>query len=274
MARLQGTREIAWSPGADDYWLEHAKRVIYSTYGHNVSVYEKAKDLLKFGRSEQVHTTNPTTLMTLPTGVYSETYISTNGITTISSSSGSDTSAVTIEGHTIDGDGDLTFVVQSATLTGQTQATLATPLARCTRIYNNSSTDLVGTIYVYENDTDTAGVPDTNAGVHCMIRAGQNSSDKASTTISSTDYWIVTGLYADVLEKTSSNAEVSLEIRLKDKTFRRVVELSCSNTSGTFRTGVPYLIVPPNSDVRLTSLASANTTTVSGGIVGVLASVQ
>jgi len=256
-----------------EYWMLHAMRVIQKNYGHTVSIWDKGKDLLKFGRSEQVHTTNKTTLMTLPAGTYNETYVSSNLITTISSSSASDTEEVIVEGHTVDGNGDFTFVTQTITLTGQTQATLGTALARVSRIKNNGTSDLVGTIYVYEDDTDTTGTPDTAAKVHCEIRAGENNSEKASTTISSVDYWIVQGVYSDVLEKTAATAEIMFEVREKGKTFLEQFELSCSNTSGSIRSGSPYIIIRPNSDVRLRSLASANTTTVSGGMWGVLASI-
>jgi hypothetical protein len=255
-----------------DYWLQHAVHTILTDFGDTVSVEEKHKDLLKFGRSEQVQTGTKTTLMTLPAGTFNETYVSDNLITTVSSSSGSDTVEIAVEGHTIDGSGNFTFVSQTITLTGQTQATLTTPLARCTRLYNNNSTDLVGNVYCYQDDTSTGGVPDTASKVHCEIRAGENNSEKAATTISNVDYWIVTALYADVLEKTAANAEIMFEIRRKGKVFREVTELSASTTSGgAYRELKPYIIVPKNADVRLRSLASANGTTVSGGIVGVLA---
>lgn len=256
-----------------NYWTEHARNVIYQNYGDEVSIEKKGKDLIKYGRSEQVGTSTATTLMTLPAGTLNETYVAANSITTVSSSSTSDTQVIKVEGHTVDGSGNFIFLIQSITLTGQTQATFTTPIARCTRVYNDGATDLVGDIYVYEDDTSTAGVPDTAAGVHCMIRAGFNQSEKASTTISSTDYWIVHGVYADVLEKTSATAEIAFEVREKGKTFRKLFDFSASNTSGTFRIGTPYPIVPKNADVRLTAIASAAGTIVAGGIFGVLAKI-
>ena len=255
-----------------DYWLEHAIQVIYGTYGDRVSVISKNKDLIKYGRTEQAGTSTAATLMTLTTGTLNETYVSTNIITTISSSSASDTGQVKVEGHTISG-GNFTFVTQTITLTGQTQATLATPLARCTRINNAGSSDLVGDIYVYQDDTSTSGVPDTATKVHCEVRAGMNQSEKASTTISSTDYWIIAGVYANVLEKTASTAEISFEVREYGKTFRKYFDMASSNTTDSFRTGKPYIIVPPNADVRLRAIASGANTIVSGGMFGTLAKV-
>jgi hypothetical protein len=154
-----------------DPWIEHAKRVILADYGDTVTLEAKNKDLLKFGRHLAVQTTS-TTLMTLPTGIYNETYVSTNIITSIVSTAAGDTESVVVEGHTVSG-GDFTFVSQTISLTGQTAATLATALARVTRVYNSDSTELTGTVSVCETDTYSSGVPDTPAGVHCQIRAGK-----------------------------------------------------------------------------------------------------
>lgn len=255
-----------------DFWLEKAIHDIKKNYGHEVSIWEKGKDLLKFGRSEAVQTGTKTTLMTLPSGVYNETYASDNVITHVSSSSGSDTVEIVVEGHTISG-GNLTFVSQTVTLAGQTKTALTTPMARANRAYNDSGTDLVGNIYFYHDTAITAGIPNDLSTVHLMIRAGENNTEKCATSISSADYWIITGVYADVIEKTASTAEIVFESRVIGKVFREAFELTASNTSGTYRQGHPYVIVRPNSDVRLRALASAANTQVSGGIVGVLAKI-
>lgn len=253
--------------------LASAIREIEKTYGDTVSVFDKGKSLLKFGRNEAVGA-SPATIMTLPAGVDNETYpniaSSTNNITTISSSNNGDTVSMVVEGHTVSG-GLLTFVVQSVTLTGQTQATLTTPLARATRAYNNSATDLVGTIYVYETDTSTSGVPDTPAKVRLMIPAGGNQSVKASTSISAVDYWIVTRTYAAVLEKTNVNADVRLEVRRASGVWRLQADLAASSGDFKEQNFDPYFIVPKNSDVRLRATASTTNVDVAGGIEGYLA---
>lgn len=251
-----------------DPWMEHAKQVIAADYAVNVSLEAKNKDLLKFGRSRQVQTSR-STLMELPTGVYNEVYVSANSITEIVSTDAGDTEEVKIEGHTISGS-DLTFVVQTATLTGQTAVTLTTPLARVTRVYNNAGTELAGTVSVCETGTYTAGVPDTPAKVHIQIRAGDQQSQKASTSISSTDFWVVTSFYADLLEKTAASADVTLEIREPGKVFRPKATISVSEKHRAVFEFVPYLIVPPNSDIRLVGVASAAGKDISGGIEGAL----
>lgn len=249
--------------------MNHAIRVIKATYGDTVSLDAKDKDLLKFGRNENIQTTK-TTIMTLPSGTYNETYVTTNAITHFSSSSASDTFDMVVEGHTVDGSGDFTFVTQTVTLVGQTKTALTTPLARCTRLYNNGTTDAVGDIYVYEDVAAASGVPGTGSAVHCMISAGLNNSEKASTTLSSTDYWVVTNFYADVLEKTASWCLIHLEIRLKGKIFRNLIDRGASDNSSVNYDFKPYLIIPPNSDIRLRGAANTNGIDASGGINGYL----
>ena len=255
-----------------DPWVQHAIEVIESTYGDVVSIQDKDKDLLKFGRNQLVNTTK-STLMTLPVGIDNETYVSSNLITQISSSSGSDTGSVTIEGHTSSDGLTFTFTTQTLTLTGQTAKVLTTPLCRVSRVVNNGSSDLVGSIYVAETDALTAGVPQTAAKVHLIVVAGLNNSEKAATTISNNDYYILTGFYSDCLEKTAAFAVIHLEVREAGKTFVNKVDIAANTNANGRYDFKPYLIVPKNSDVRLRATANAAGKDVSGGFSGVLASV-
>ena len=246
--------------GNADPWVEHAKRVIFDTYGHDVSLEAKDKDLLKFGRTKIAQTTE-TGLEHLPAGVQVEVFVTTNIITSIVSTSGSDTTTVTIEGHTVSGtgvDSKFTFVTQEATLTGQTEVALTTPLARCTRVFANAATNLIGVISVTEADTYTAGVPDTAAGVHIQIFAGESKTTKCSTTIEDNNYWLITEVRADCLEKQATFGVIHLEVRNAGKAFLEQMIASCNDTHALFEEFKPYLIVPPNSDVRMTVTANAN----------------
>ncbi len=146
-------------------------------------------------------------------------------------------------------------------------------MARCTRVYadQSSETDLVGNIYVYQNDTSTAGVPDTNAKVHIILPAGENQSRKASTTISSVDYWIVTDFDCDCYEKTASFAEVRMEVKRSGGVFRPVDSMAVSAGSHGAHGFHPYYIVPANADVRLTAVADGASTDIGGMIQGYLA---
>lgn len=253
-----------------DYWMQHAVNRIAKDYGDRVSVFEKGKDLLKFGRTTECQT-SLTTVMSHKTGIYNETYVATNAIDKISSSSGSDTEQIVLEGHTIDASGNFTFVTQTVTLAGQTETAITTPLARATRAYANGSTDLVGTIYVYEDDTVVAGVPSTGTKVHLTIPAGKNQSEKCATTLSSQDYWIITNVDGHCLEKTAAFADFHLEIREKGKVFRDIYDWSAESGTGFSEQFYPYIIVPKNADVRVRATASAADKEVSASVHGVLA---
>ena len=258
-----------------DTRVTQAINQILGTTGDTVSVQKKAKSLFKFGHSEQVQSGQYCTLMDLPTGTYNEVYLTDNLITTISSASAADTQVVQVEGHTLAG-GNFTFVTQEVTLTGQTQASLGTPLARCTRFYNKGSVDFAGDIYVYEDDTSAAGVPDTDAGVHCMLYAvnATNQSLKCSTTLSSQDYWIVTQAFAAINQKAGSPiAEVRIEIREYGGVFR-TAGIATISTGGGPWTGFsfdPAIIVPKNADIRMRAKGSANGLNISGWFNGYLA---
>ena len=253
-------------------WMQHAIEVIYGTYGDVVSVQDKDKDLLKFGRTEEVQTAK-TTIMANKTGIYNETYVSTNVIDTLSSSAVADTEPVTVEGHTVDGSGNFTFIVQSTTLTGRNKVVLTTPLARMTRIYNTGASDLVGTVYGYQETAITNGVPIDGTKVHIVIPINLNQSEKCSTTISNNDYWLITSIRGGVIEKTLNYGDFHLEVRLKGGVFRDVQDFTAGSGSDGGYKFEPYLIIPPNADVRLRAVSSANGKEMSGSIQGILATV-
>lgn len=156
-------------------------------------------------------------------------------------------------------------------LTGQTKVPLTTPLARATRIRNASGTDFLGSIYVFEDDTLSGGVPTTASKVHCIAPAGDNNSRKASTSLSQYDYWIVTNIWADCLKKSASFADVSLQVRENGETFITHDPISCAPGGRGYHYFKPYLVIPANADVRLVASADGASTSVSGGIQGVLA---
>lgn len=262
--------------------MGYALHVIRSNYGHVVDVITKGKPLAKYGKTLNADQNVKTTVMTLPGAEANETFVSTNTIDSISSSSGSDTGPLVVEGHTCDQTtGDKTFVVQTATLTGQTEATLPTPLCRSTRAYRPNGTfasptvNLVGTIYVYDNTgvTLASGVPNVNANVHLMIEAGENQSEKAATSLSSTDYWIVHQVAISIGRASGATANVDVEIEVREqggvwRSLGGEYTLRSGSDSGVTFDFEPYAIIKPNSDVRLVATSSVNDTIVSGFIAG------
>ena len=250
--------------------LSHALLVIEETYGVNVKI--KSKTLQKFGENELVGTSEAT-VMTLPAGVVAETYATTNAIDKISSADNGDTQEAYIEGHTVDGSGNFTFTTQTVTMTGQTAATLTTPLARVSRVANNGTTANAGHWYVHESDTLSSGVPTTDAKVHLIVPAGENQSLKSATTFSSVDYAIVTGLYASVNKKANASADIRFKVRLKGGVFQTKFKIGISNTAPFEVMTDPFFIIPANADCLISAEASTTGVEVSCGFNAYLATI-
>lgn len=256
--------------------FDYYTRVIEKTYGDKVTFEGKAKSLLKFGQNEDLGTAGTrATVMTLFGGETEETYVSDNLIDAVVSDDAANTQNIVIEGHTISGS-DLTFVVQTATLTGTTPVTLSTPLARATRVYVDDATDLAANsqVYVYQDTaTVTGGVPQQGSLIHCSMKAEFNQSTKASTAVSSVDYWLITkGVFA--IDRTqSAKADFYIDTRVLGKAFRTlfIVPVNNSGTSSFAYDFNPPLLIPKNSDVRVQAEAGTNNTGVVARFAGYLA---
>lgn len=263
---------------ADNSMIGMALEEIESTYGDRVSVFDKRKTLIKFGRNENAGTS--TSVLMQFQG--SETEIAlptTNSIDYAVTTDANFTGTVAIEGHTIDGNNNLTFVVQTVTLTGRTKVPLTTPLARCSRIYIASADALASTtdkIFVFEDGNVTNGIPDTTSDIHILMDGKWGQSQKCQTSISSTDYWIITMSYGGVLRKTTANADIALQIRkVGHGQWRTVFDIPVNSTGSSWYriSAPPCFIVPKNTDVRLVSSANTSGVEVTGGIAGYLAKI-
>lgn len=171
-------------------------------------------------------------------------------------------------------DQNKTFLVQTKELTGQTRAILDTPLARLTRLNiraQNRAVDTVGEIYGYENTSLTSGKPTDTTKIHITVPANKNQSEKASTSLSQSDYWIVTGFRGSLLEKSSAFADVELQVREIGGVWRPVDDVATQTSPGVFQFK-PYTVIPKNADVRLVGTSdSTGNRDVSGSIQGYLA---
>jgi len=245
--------------------LQHALNEIASTYGATCTI--KPKSLLKFGKA----TVSNSVYETVQNQGSNETYQTGNTINSVISSDNGDDQTITVEGHTISGT-ELTFVTQTIALTGQTAATLTTPLARATRAYNSDSTEFSGTVYVCRSDTYTDGVPDTAAKIHLQAPASDQQSLKASTSISKDDYWVITQFFGSVDKKTAATVTFRVQVKGAGGVFR--TQLTGSTGAGSppaFVTVNPPFIVPANADVRIQALSSSTNTDVSAWMNGHLA---
>lgn len=267
--------------------IMQAQNVVFNTYGDVVSVGEKAKNLNKFGADYTATSTFGTVAILQGTAI-NETFVTTNIIDSIVSSSASDTTqTITIEGHIADGSGNLTFVVQDAVLNGQTEVTLTTPLARCSRLtvkgtgtFGSTPANLVGSVYCYDNtDGITAGVPNTDAATKAMLLPGDTQNQKCATSISSTDYWFIATFGAGVGVSGGSASRVEFKLQIRDVEnggawipLGREIVIDVDQNGENIQLS-PYLIVPKNHDFRVQAKTNANTAQVFAEIDGYLAKI-
>jgi len=240
-----------------DFKLAHAIKSISDTYSDTVDIWEKGKVLNKFGYNPDLDTGVAETIWNQGGD---ETLKTANDIDIIVSTNAGDTQDVVIEGHTISGS-DLTFVTQTATLNGTTNVSLTTPLARVTRVYNDSGTDFAGDITVEDNGTS----------VHAKVSgtAGQNQTKKCQTATSSVDYWIITSLSGGVVGSVSATVQFELQVKLSGKVWRTLYDFNSSNYTRVDLS--TYIIVPPNSDIRIIGTSGTNNTEAVATIEGYLA---
>ena len=271
----------------DFYPIRQAINQIYEDYGDKVSVYHKKKSLDKFGLRSAVGTTF-VTVMPMQGAELDETFETTNAITKAVSTSPSDVGQVTLECHTINTSGEFTFLVQTVTLDGTNEADLLFPVARANRGFATPSgdfsapaADLVGTISVFNGTNGSvAGVPVTPSATKLILLAGKNHSEKAATTVSNTDYYLLTGAYCGVGQAGGSATSVSFEIQTRDVANGGVwrplgSQITVAVDGGNSRPIEfnPYRIVPKNHDVRIRAATNANTAQVYAELQGVLAKI-
>ena len=245
-----------------------AEQEILAQYGHRVKV--NRKTLRKYGRNKTVGTTE----VDITSFNTTEVYLSTNGIDTISSSDAGDTGQVYIEGMTISG-GILTFVSEIVTLNGQNKVTLAAPLARCTRMRGN----VAGDVYVYEDTAISGGVPTDTSKIHNAIVPEDNTSLKAGTSVSGTNYFILAHYWATLGKASASNAaDIRFKIQQLDNpifgnNFYTEEVWSISLSSPLEQPVRPFEIIPPNTDLMMTGSASSGTLDIKAGFHGYFADI-
>jgi len=252
----EGTPSEPYQSVVPSYGVAHAINQIFQDDAVTVSVAEKGKSLIKFGVNSAIQSGVSETVWMVGGN---ETYPTGNDIDIVTSTSGSDTQDVVIEGHTLSGS-DLTFVTQTATLNGTSDVTLTTPLYRANRMYNNNSADFVGTVTVEDNGTS----------VHLQAATG-NQSLKCATSTSSVDYWIITGIEGSVERSTSAVVDFELQVREYGKVFRTRFFFTSDQSGRYIPLSDTPIIVKPNSDIRMIATSNTNSTEVSASIIGYLA---
>lgn len=250
------TRSPAQSLQPSDYWLKHAINIVRQTYGHIVSVDDKAKDLIKFGRYDALDGTELTLqyhggLFDPPAG---------NLVTKFKSSDAADDQLCIIEGHTIAGD-VLTFVSQTKALDGTNDVTLDTPLHDVTRLENENSTDFAGLISVLQDDNT----------IRLQTDGTNNQSLKCASAVSKDDYLFIFGFLPFVNRQNDRSVDMKFQTKNIGKTWKTKLPFSVHSNSGSVPIPcLPYIIVPPNTYFRVNGIASGASTGAGCSIFSVL----
>jgi hypothetical protein len=257
-----------------------AVREIFRQYGDKVKIGRKT--IHKYGLSESVTSATLWDLNSFSTSEDSaerEIYLTSNTIDSISSSDSSDTDIpISIEGMTRSGD-ELSFVSQTVNTSagdGQTRVALTTPLCDCTRMRGVTT----GDVYAYENTTISGGIPSDKTKVHNVMDGVEHTSLKAATSVASGNYLVITNIWAS-LGRTSGNnlADVRMMVSnlgdpiLGDE-FYSINPWSISPEAGPNAPSVsPFIIIKPNSRIKMSAQASGSTLTVFAGFSGFFADI-
>lgn len=210
---------------------------------------------------------------------YREVYATSNTVDSLVSSSAADTGiTINVQGQTI-ANNLFTYNSQSVILNGQTPVAFNPPLARVTRLINESGTELQGNVYAYDSAAAggvTAGVPNTPAATKTMISAGRQRTRKGANAFASTNYFILTQFFGSINRGTAAEADFYIEARQLGKVFQPITGTT-TIVSGTgskpnfLHTYDPPIVIPKNSDVRSTVVGSNNNISVTTGFNGYVA---
>ena len=193
------------------------------------------------------------------------TYSVTADIDSISSSINSDTVDIEIQGL----DTDFVLTTQTVTLTGQTTATLSTPLIRIFRMINVGATDLVGTVYCYINGaTVVAGVATVATEIRAMITITHNQTLMAIYTIPAgkTGYMRDWYISAGGAKKTSLH-EVHVEFRPFGQVFqtKHIAGIAIAGTSYFKHVYEEPEVLQEKTDVRMQVNTDEDAASISAG---------
>ena len=268
----------------------HAENVIKEQYGDTVSVNAASENLNKFGRTSTNVGTTFATISEFQDAVTDETFATDNVVDSIVSTNAGDTQDIVVQGFTLDNTtGQLTKVTQTATLTGTTEVTLSTPLARVVRAYVGTTgtvlaepAALAGDVTIYDNAGGiTGGKPNVDAAVKLILFSGQTQSEKCATCTANNEYWIISALRAQVFAAANQTDFVTVRIETRDLVNGgawRPLGGDVVAVPGAFPPPQtpfnPLRIVPKNHDVRAVAKTDAATAPVFAEIEGVIAEVQ
>lgn len=196
-------------------------------------------------------------------GMY--TFSSSADITQIASSASGDTQDIYIEGL----DSNWDFVSQTITLTGQTVATLTTPLIRVFRMINFGVTDIAGIVYLATSTAVfSAGVPTVSTTIRAEILGDNNQSLMCIYSVPAGKTAYFWGGKVSVSKEAVSTSTVSWRARLFGGVFQvkdRIIVAS-HGSSHFLQNYVFPDAIPEKTDIVIRcDSVSDNNTGITGG---------
>jgi len=181
-------------------------------------------------------------------GMYA--YSTTADIDTISSSSALDTQILTVQGL----DADYNYISQNVTLNGQNKVTLTTPMLRVWRVFNTSSINLAGSIYVYVDGAITVGIPDVDNTIRAYISIGNNQTLMMLFTIPLGYTGFILHTMTSLGGKKAGFLTIKKWTRLFGETWRikRVTDLAAVGTSLHHHNNSILSPIPEKTDIHMT----------------------
>jgi len=252
-----------------DNWFDFVRQEILATYGDEVTI--NRKSLHKFGRAEAIGTSETSV------NVLSRTELlpADNTIDTISSTNASDVQTISVEGMVLNVDATISFNTQDVTLNGQNKVVLSTPLFRVTRLNNISVSATAGDVYVYEDTAISNGIPSDLDFWHGTMDSDAQSTLKASTTVSSDNYFVITRWDAFVNRQQAAAVDFRLKFNACGEHLRTRLLMSSRNTSSQATIEFkPFIIVPPKHDILVTAISSSNGTAVNSSFFDFFADIN
>ena len=194
-------------------------------------------------------------------------FSSTANITQLSSDDPTDDQDVLIQGL----DENWEEVIQTVTLTGQTAATLTTPLIRAYRMVNMGSTDMAGNVYLTTTGTELSGgepVSGQEGGIRAMIRNGNNQTLMCIYTVPAGKTAYFLSGYVTTGKSSNNSATFSWRARPFGGVFQvksRLAVIGTGSSTWDYHYGVPPAL-PEKTDVKIVcEEVESNNNDVSGG---------
>jgi len=221
----------------------------------------------KFGESATIATGQEETIWDHG-GDY--TYSSSAVSLFISSSDNSDAQVYHVQGL----DANWKLADDYVTAAGQTKTAVPGTWRRVFRLENEGATDNAGNVYVYEDDTVTAGVPQTATKVRGHITVAHNQTLIAFYTIPAGHRGYIRNMFCSIEAigtPQTREANISIWAREDGGVFKikKNIGLSTSGTSAiVIPWGTPGHIAegfPPKTDIEMRASVTGTGTNITGG---------